>query len=77
MKYYLDAQRMSNKEDAHMYLKYRMNFPEYYGENLDALYDVLSELDEVEVEILNVAEENKYVKQIVKVMKAAGVIVKI
>ena len=77
MKYYLDAQRMSNKEDAHMYLKYRMNFPEYYGENLDALYDVLSELDEVEVEILNVAEENKYVKQIVKVMKEAGVIVKI
>ena len=41
----------------------------YYGKNLDALYDLLSEQDGVEVEIINVDDENKYIKQVAKVMK--------
>lgn len=76
MKYYLDARKMQTKDEAHEYLKYRMDFPEYYGKNLDALYDLLSEQDGVEVEIINVDDENKYIKQVAKVMKAAGVLVK-
>lgn len=33
-----------SKEDMHEYLKQRFKFPDYYGANWDALYDVLTEL---------------------------------
>lgn len=33
---------MPDKKTAHEYLAARLSLPEYYGKNLDALYDVLS-----------------------------------
>lgn len=53
MKITLDALRLNDKNEAHKYLKEAMNFPEYYGENLDALHDCLTELDGTEIEFLN------------------------
>lgn len=38
----LDGQQMLNREQVHDYLSHRFNFPDYYGKNLDALYDLLS-----------------------------------
>lgn len=38
----LDGSKMTSKETAHKYIKEGMSFPEYYGENLDALWDLLS-----------------------------------
>ena len=53
MKVVLDALRLQQKEEAHKYLREALNFPEYYGENLDALHDCLTELDDVQVEFMN------------------------
>ncbi len=39
------------KKEGHDYLKEVFNFPEYYGKNLDALYDCLCEIG-VETEII-------------------------
>jgi ribonuclease inhibitor len=38
----LDGKEMTDKTSAHKYIKKQMNFPDYYGENLDALWDLLS-----------------------------------
>ena len=51
MRYVLDALKMKTKTEAHSYLKEVLRLPEYYGGNLDALYDCLTEMEDVEVEI--------------------------
>ena len=53
MKVALDAMRLQRKGEAHKYLREALNFPEYYGENLDALHDCLTELDDVSIEFVN------------------------
>jgi RNAse (barnase) inhibitor barstar len=42
------------KKEGHDYLKEIFNFPDYYGKNLDALYDCLTDIGvETEVRLLN------------------------
>lgn len=43
------------KKDGHDYLKEALNFPDYYGKNLDALYDCLTEIS-CEIELINSEE---------------------
>ena len=38
----LNGKRMISREVAHAYLKRKFCFPDYYGRNLDALWDLLS-----------------------------------
>ncbi len=40
----LDGRRFKDKRTAHEYIAASLGFPEYYGKNLDALADCLSEL---------------------------------
>ena len=41
-------------EEGHDYLKDVLNFPDYYGKNLDALYDCLTEIGvETEIKLIN------------------------
>ena len=41
--YILNAEKLAEKTAAHEYLQRIFGFPDYYGKNLDALYDCLSE----------------------------------
>ena len=42
------------KRDGHDYLKEVLNFPDYYGKNLDALYDCLTDIGvETEITLIN------------------------
>ena len=42
----LDAKKMVEKEKMHDYLAKKFDLPEYYGKNLDALFDCLCEINE-------------------------------
>lgn len=44
-KYILDFRKVNNIAEAHKEMKETFNFPDYYGENLDALNDCLREID--------------------------------
>lgn len=39
----LDGEKMISRREAHDHLVERLALPEYYGRNLDALYDLLTE----------------------------------
>ena len=42
----LDAKKMVEKEKMHEYFAKKFDLPEYYGRNLDALFDCLCEINE-------------------------------
>ena len=42
----LDGSQMTSIKDTHKYIKIQLNFPLYYGENLDALWDILSTISD-------------------------------
>ena len=44
----------------HKYLKQQFNFPDYYGENLDALYDCLGDLEETKIIVHHIEEANEF-----------------
>lgn len=52
----LDARELREKAAAHQYLKQALALPEYYGCNLDALYDCLTDLDSTEIRFVNLEE---------------------
>lgn len=49
----LDFSSLKTREEVHGYLKKKFGFPDYYGCNLDALADCLSDAaEDVEIEFL-------------------------
>ena len=46
MTIFLDGKEMCGRKELHDYLKLQLDLPDYYGRNLDALYDCLTERSE-------------------------------
>lgn len=42
----IDGREMKTREDAHIYLAKVLSLPDYYGRNLDALHDCLTDINE-------------------------------
>lgn len=53
----LDARLMTSKDTVHAYLQEELGREEYVGQNLDALYDVLSTWDEETTLVIAYTEE--------------------
>ena len=54
----LDFSKCMDRSDVHTYLKEQFGFPDYYGNNLDALHDCLEEMTDVEIVVENEENEN-------------------
>lgn len=51
----LDFSKVEDRESLHKYLEEQFEFPSYYGRNLDALWDLLSEIhDYTLIELQNI-----------------------
>ena len=59
MRVELDGRRMTDRKAAHDYLAEKLQFPSYYGRNLDALYDLMAERGDVLEIIFSHTEEMK------------------
>ena len=51
--YILDCEEMTDRERAHEYIAEVLEFPDYYGKNLDALFDCLTEMGECSILFIN------------------------
>ena len=67
----LDGNILSDAALDHDYLKDQLQFPEYYGKNLDALYDCLTDLDDIEITITPADEDGAIYRRILRVFKSA------
>ncbi len=67
--YVLDCRQMGSKDEIHKYLRQQLGFPDYYGNNLDALADSLSEKLPLKItltESQTLSEGNPYQKRTLK-----------
>lgn len=72
----LDGDKITSLSDVHDLFSTELEFPSFYGRNLDALYDCLTDVSEkTEITVRNFAkleyELGKYAAIIVRVIKDA------
>ena len=67
----LDGNILADAAQVHDYLKERLEFPEYYGNNLDALHDCLTALDDIEITITAPEEDSAIFQRVLRVLRAA------
>lgn len=72
MKVTLDARQLDERGQAHAYLKEVLALPEYYGNNLDALYDCLTEMKELEIEFIRTEGTRGYFPRVYRVFERAA-----
>lgn len=67
----LDGNVLADATKVHDYLMEMLDFPEYYGKNLDALHDCLTDLENLEIVITAPEEDGAIFQRILRVFKAA------
>lgn len=71
----LNCGKLLQREQAHMYLAEMLDFPDYYGKNLDALYDCLTEMGECVIVLEGediLRESEGYGAKVLNVLKEAA-----
>ena len=69
---YESVQEENQIEKAHTYLAEELDFPNYYGRNLDALYDCLTDLRNIRIKIDVDGTDNECLDRILQVFEDAA-----
>ncbi|WP_103575124.1 barstar family protein [Campylobacter concisus] len=75
----LDAKKMLKKEKMHEYFAKKFDLPEYYGKNLDALFDCLCEINEptlIKLKNENALDDGKSLTQLFRDVCSENALVK-
>ena len=77
MRIIIDGRHIHCKEHLFDEIGRHLELPDYFGHNLDALYDILTERDDLQVEFINMRElkaslGGSYIEQLTAVLKDAG-----
>ena len=74
MKIIINCENLLNREQAHEYLAKILDFPDYYGKNLDALFDCLTELSDCTIVLMGeeALSKDSYGAKVRKVMEEAA-----
>lgn len=67
----LDGNILADAAKMHDYLKEMLDFPEYYGKNLDALHDCLTDLENIEITINVSDKDGAILQRVLRVFKSA------
>lgn len=80
----LDGRDYTSKDAFHKDMKKKFDFPDYYGKNLDALWDLLSEKNDLNIElkhssdfIKNLGDYGKQIINLFRDLKEEGFTIKI
>lgn len=68
----LNAEKLKERAAAHEYLKKLFGFPDYYGKNLDALYDCLTDIQRPTTVIMTQSQSGGYAERIAQVIEEAA-----
>ena len=71
----LNCDNLAQRKQAHQYLAHMLDFPDYYGKNLDALFDCLTELGDCTVILEGGADLSRnggYGAKVLKVLEEAS-----
>lgn len=74
-KYNFNLAKSANVKELHAEFSEKLAFPEYYGANLDALYDALTDISEtmvIEIYFPEVTQiDSEYLERVCQVFRAA------
>lgn len=78
----LDFDGITDKRQLHQYLREELSLPDYYGDNLDALYDCLTSsnaITEISIQNMQYLQNalGKYAQILIEVLQDAGISVEI
>lgn len=66
----LDGKKVENKEILHDHLAESLDFPKWYGRNLDALYDCLTDMqEESEIRLRNEKDLTEHLGKYANILK--------
>lgn len=70
-KIFINISQMSEQQEIHEYLAKQFNFPDYYGKNLDALFDCLTSITTPTAVLAVINAQDEYHKKIKNVLDDA------
>lgn len=68
----LNGLYMEEPENAHKYLKEKLQLPDHYQNSMDTLHDCLNTMQNTRIEVYHSNGQSRYFRELIQVFAAAG-----